>query len=235
MQKRQILVVGNDELTYNAIKKCMQNENTDICHMPSTTEALASFIKLDYSLVIMDIPMQETKELEMLRMMRVIKNTPVLAITVPLEPDQKVSLLRAGVDAYIERPLDVRVCIAQGNALIQRYLESKRELEVEQVLPFGAELLISPRYRQVFVDGKLISLTRKEFDLLYYLASHPGWVFSREMLYSHIWDVNPEIDGDNTVKTHIKKSPDKTYFGREKYIHNVWGIGYKFVQSCDEK
>ena len=124
--------------------------------------------------------------MELLKTMRCTNHTPILVLTAPLTSEEIITLLNAGADTYLEKPLNIEVCVAQANALMRLYIDSDINHEQHQPLIRGAELIISPRYRQVMVDGKPLGLSRKEFDLLHCLAAYPGQVFSREQIYSHI-------------------------------------------------
>lgn len=101
-------------------------------------------------------------------------------------------------------------------------------------LIFGTYLTIDPCCRQVYLHGESLSLTRKEFDLLYYLASNPGQVFSKEQLYHHVWHDFSALEGEDTVKTHIKTLRKKLGPVGKSCIQNIWGIGYKFVWTCSD-
>lgn len=223
------MIVENDSSICHAIKRYMQDENTDIYCAASAVEAIGRFMKEDYSLVIIDIHCME--EINMLYIMREVKKTPILVLAVPLESNEKIALFRAGADAYMEMPLDLGLCKAQANALIELYLQSDLNSARHMPLVFGTELLINPQYRKVLVSGKALSLTRKEFDLLHYLASHPGQVFSKEQLYRQIWQDDSILGGDDTVKTHIKTLRKKMGDMGKKCIQTIWGIGYKFTPS----
>ena len=96
------------------------------------------------------------------------------------------------------------ICAAQAKTLIQSYLEVNAEKETRGIIAYGTELLINSRYRQVIADGEPLALTRKEFDLLYCLASYPGQVFSLEHLYVHVWNDESAIAVDEIVKSQIK-------------------------------
>ena len=182
----------------------MWDENIDVFCMQFTANAISSFVKVDYSLVIVELHPSYGKEIDLVYMMQAMKNTPILAITNPLSSDEKVLLFRAGIGAYIEKPLDLSVCKAQANALIQLYAESNQKSVQSSPVVFGTKLMVNPQCRQVFVNGELLRLTRKEFDLLYYLASHPNQIFSKEQLFDCVWQYNSDIDGSATVKTHTE-------------------------------
>jgi DNA-binding winged helix-turn-helix (wHTH) protein len=95
-------------------------------------------------------------------------------------------------------------------------------------LAFGKDLVIDPNARTVYLKGRELSLTKKEFDLLFCLASNPGKVFSREQLYNHVWDDTSAYNVSGVVKTHISSLRQKMIGADAEYIKNIWGVGYKF-------
>ena len=95
----------------------------------------------------------------------------------------------------------------------------------------GKDLVIDPSTRQVFLKGKELNFTRKEFDLLFCLASNAGRVISREQLYEQVWSEDTAYDVDGLVKTHIKTLRKKLSESRTEYIKNVWGVGYRFSKE----
>jgi len=207
----------------------MENDNTDVCCTGSLAEALDSFIKQEYCLVIMDFPLPDLDCFELLHIMRETKHTPILVIAPPMQSESKVALFQAGANACIEKPLDITVCAAQSATLIQLYLDSGNELKKSYPLTFGTELIISPLYRQVIIDGIQIELTRTEFDLLFCLAQHCGQVWSRGQLYHYVWSDPLGMDGENTVRTHIGNLRKKLADAGKDYVQTIRGIGYKFV------
>ena len=118
--------------------------------------------------------------------------------------------------------------IAQANALIRFYMESEHTEKKYYTLTFGTELVINPLYRQVHLKGRSIQLTRREFDLLYLLASRPGQVFSREQLYRHIWNTDTEFGVGEAVRFQIKSLRKKLTRTGSNYIQSVREIGYCF-------
>lgn len=108
------------------------------------------------------------------------------------------------------------------------YIDLKPTEHSHYTLAFGKNFIIEPLKRQVIVHDRMIDLTRKEFDLLFCLASHPGQVLSREQLYSQIWDTDTAFDVDEIVKSHIKTLRKKLAGSDIDYIKNVWGVGYRF-------
>ena len=167
----------------------------------------------------------------MIRAMRSSKHTPILVLTNPLHPEKIVELLNAGADSYLEKPLNTDICVAQVNALIKRYIEEDINHNEHKPVIHGSEFMISPRYRQVMIDGEPLTLTRKEFDLLHCLANYPRQVFTCEQLYNHVWGGDATFAVDNAVKSQIKRLRKKLSQIGKNYIRNEWGVGYKFVLS----
>ena len=167
--------------------------------MTSSAEALASYLEENYCLVILDVQLSDTDSVGMLRAMHSAKHTPNLVLTDPLYPQEIVELLHAGADTCMENPLNMEVCAAQANALIKLYVEADINHNQHKPVVHGSELLISPRYRQVMVDGRHLALTKKEFDILHCLASRPGQIFSCEQLYDHVWGDSLAVAVDDIV------------------------------------
>lgn len=227
--KRQILVIDKDLTAGQAICDSLVDDITDACCMASAMEALASYMKNECCLVILDVQPTDANSMELLRTIRNTKHTPILALTDPLNSEDIVTLFRAGADACLEKPLDIEVCAAQANALINLYVESDINHNQHKPVVHGSEFIISPRYRQVMIDGKPLELTRREFDLLHCLASSPKQVFTCEQLYDHVWGDDSAIAVDNIVKSQIKRLRKKLSQIGKDYIQTEWGVGYKFV------
>lgn len=224
-------MVDKDLTMGQAICDSLLDDVTDTCCMTSAIEALADYMKNEYCLVILDIQSADTNNIELLRTIRNTKHTPILVLTDSLSPEDTITLFHAGADACLEKPVNISVCVAQAHALIQLYFDSDSRYENHSAISFGSELIISPRYRQVMVDGKNLDLTRKEFDLLHCLASYPRQVFTREQLYDHVWGDGAVGTVDDVVKSLVKRLRKKLSQIGKDYIRNEWGVGYKFVLS----
>ena len=229
MTRGRILFVGEDLTIFGGIKEYMESDNADICCMTSPAEALECFMKQEYCLVIIELDLQESPGLELLRTMRATKHTPILVLANYLGSEAKIALFQAGASAYMEKPIDVKVCVAQSVALIHLYLDSECDQKKFFPLAFGTDLIINPIYRQVMINNIPIKLTRTEFDLLICLAKHPGQVWSRSQLYHQVWADDLGSTGDNIVRTHIGNLRKKLADVGKDYIQNSRGIGYKFV------
>ena len=232
--KRRILVIDDDLAICRSIRDAMQDDYTDVCYTMSVSEALDAFAAYNYCLIIVGLRLSETDGIEMLHIIRQAKTTPILLLTEKLTENEKVPLFHAGANAVLEKPIDMSVCVAQANSLIQLYME-RTEAWTYHPLIFGTELMIDPTHRQVTVDGQHLTLTRKEFDLLLCLARHPGQVWSRTQLYSQVWDDNLGVSGENAVKSHIGNLRRKLADMGKDYIQTSWGVGYKFVPPAGNK
>jgi len=223
-----ILMMENDPIFGRSLQVLLQNENALVLCVESLEETLDAFFQCECSLVILNLQQLDVSHIKAVCTMRTAKTVPILAITNTVSPMQKVELFHAGIHAHIEKPTDADICIAQAKALIQLYgaeIVHKRQGEIT----FGTELIIQPSFRRSFVLGKPLELTRKEFDLLYFLAQYPYQVFSYEQLYFHVWKDDYIPGGENTVKVHIVSLRKKLTSIKNNCIQNVWGIGYKFV------
>ena len=228
MQKR-IFLISDDLIVFHSIQENMRDTQINICNTLSREDVLNCFSEQECCLAIIDVHLSKPTEMEILRAIREIRFMPILAITAELRPEEKVALLSAGADVCIEKSAGVSVYVAQANALIKLYMEINAGYKQRAFLSFGSELIISPRYRQVVIKGNPLVLTRKEFDLLHFLASNPKQVLSREEIYQHVWPDALEYGGEGTVKAHISTLLKKLAAVGEDYIENIWGVGYKFV------
>lgn len=128
-------------------------------------------------------------------------------------------------------PYTLDECLAQGQALIRLYEELLQQCNQDDELYFQDGLRINLVKRMVTFKGLPINLARKEFDILFCLASHPGQVLSREQLYSYVWDTETSFNVEEVVKSHIKTLRRKLSVCGNEYIENVWGVGYRFSQK----
>ena len=227
------MIVSNDPALCCSIQNEMENGTTEIHCAASVSSALSCITIGEYCLLIADLQLQGMDKLEMVRILRAMKNTPIMAIGDCLDADELINLYHSGADAYMEKPMDPRICAAQANALIDLYFRADGESRKRATLAFGSSLVISPRYRQVLIDGRQVNLTRKQFDLLLYLAQHHHQVFSAKQLYGQIWDGFFDLGGENTVTVHINILRKKMGPLGPKVIQTVRGFGYQFIPPPD--
>ena len=233
MVKRRLLVVSNDSELCRSIQNEMENDTTEIHCATSISLAVRYIVSGEYCLLITDLQLPGMDKLEMVRILRIMKYIPIMAIGDHLEADELIDLYRSGAEVYMEKPIDARICAAQAQALIDLSFRTDEESRKRATLAFGSSLVISPRYRQVLIDGKQINLTRKQFDLLLYLAQHRQQVFSVKQLYEQIWNDLFGLGVENTVTVHVNTLRKKMGSLGPKVIQTVRGFGYQFIPPPD--
>lgn len=226
---RRILIIEGVLNSCHSIQTRLANDCIDISCVSSVIDAMNFLTNQNYCLVILENTLPRISVIEMLKIIRHISHIPILLLTDSLSPSDKVSLFQAGANAIMEKLINMSVCIAQAEALMQLYSKATAEYRSRGIIEVGTDLTIIPKFRQVLMNGEPLQLTRKEYDLLLYFARHPYQVFSRGQLYSRIWCNSFVSEGDETVRVHIHTLRKKLGVSGKKYICNVWGVGYKFV------
>lgn len=226
--KKRVLIIDNDLDVCRQIKYSLQNETTDVYYALSVREGLKSFMEQHYCLVIMDIVLSETDGHELLTLMHQAKPIPILVLSSKPGNEDKLKAYHAGAHAYLEKPYELEECLAQAEALMRLYVELDGTKNRCYTLVFGKDLMIDPSRRSATLKGEPLELTKKEFELLFCLANHPGQVLSREQLYAHVWPDEREVNVDESVKNHIKNLRKKLTPSGKEYIKNVRGVGYRF-------
>ena len=190
---------------------------------------LAKALTKDYDLVILDLMLPGVDGFEICRQVRAEKNTPIIMVSAKKDDIDKIRGLGLGADDYMTKPFSPSELVARVKAHMARYerligsvMEENKVIEIRG-------LKIDTTARRVWINGEEKTFTTKEFDLLTFLASHPNHVYTKDELFSEIWDM--ESIGDiATVTVHIKKIREKIEFDTSKpqYIETIWGVGYRF-------
>ena len=183
----------------------------------------------DYDLVILDLMLPGVDGFEICRQVRAEKNTPLTMVSAKKDDIDKIRGLGLGADDYMTKPFSPSELVARVKAHMARYerlvgsaVEENKVIEIRG-------LKIDTTARRVWINGQEKAFTTKEFDLLTFLAAHPNHVYTKDELFSEIWDM--ESIGDiATVTVHIKKIREKIEFDTSKpqYIETIWGVGYRF-------
>lgn len=183
----------------------------------------------DYNLVILDLMLPGMDGFEICRKIRDGKNTPIIMVSAKKDDIDKIRGLGLGADDYMTKPFSPSELVARVKAHLARYerligsaAEANKIIEIRG-------LKIDTTARRVWVNGEEKPFTTKEFDLLTFLASHPNHVYTKDELFSEIWDM--ESIGDiATVTVHIKKIREKVEMdtSNPQYIETIWGVGYRF-------
>ncbi|MEH6942283.1 response regulator transcription factor [Bacillus sp. JJ722] len=228
----KILVVDDEERIRRLLKMYLEREDYVIEEAEDGNEALIKATTNDYDLILLDIMMPGKDGIEVCRELREKKSTPVIMLTAKGEEINRVQGFEVGTDDYIVKPFSPREVVLRVKALLRRssktsYIQTDTTTKDVIVLP---HLTIDNDAHRVMADGKEVSLTPKEYELLYFLAKAPDKVFDREQLLKEVWHY--EFFGDlRTVDTHVKRLREKLNRVSEeaaKMIVTVWGVGYKF-------
>ncbi|HWO75824.1 MAG TPA: response regulator transcription factor [Bacillus sp. (in: firmicutes)] len=231
-QDYTILVVDDEERIRRLLKMYLEREGFKIEEAQDGAEALTKAFATDYDLILLDLMMPEVDGIEVTRRLREKKSTPIIMLTAKGEEANRVQGFEVGTDDYIVKPFSPREVVLRVKALLRRaskttYLNT--ETSAKNVIVFP-HLTIDHDAHRVTADGKEVSLTPKEYELLYFLAKTPDKVYDREHLLKEVWQY--EFFGDlRTVDTHIKRLREKLSKVSEqaaKMIVTVWGVGYKF-------
>ena len=182
----------------------------------------------EYDIVLLDIMLPKLTGLEVCQQIREFSNMPIIMLTAKGDDMDKILGLEYGADDYITKPFNILEVKARIKAIIRR--NGKKEEEPEQVRRITTgDLSLDCDSRQVYIAGREINLTAKEFDVLELLVFNPSKVYSREVLLKTIW--GSDYPGDvRTVDVHIRRLREKIESnpGEPKYIHTKWGVGYYF-------
>ena len=228
----KILVVDDEERIRRLLKMYLEREGYIIEEAEDGNEALAKSLANDYDVILLDLMMPGKDGIEVCRELREKKATPVIMLTAKGEEVNRVQGFEVGTDDYIVKPFSPREVVLRVKALLRRSSKTsflQTETVTKDVIVFP-HLTIDNDAHRVLADGKEVSLTPKEYELLFFLSKSPDKVFDREQLLKEVWHY--EFFGDlRTVDTHVKRLREKLNKVSEqaaKMIITVWGVGYKF-------
>ena len=228
-----VLIVNHNIDEANAIKSRLASSTTNAVCAYTLEEALDAFSKTKFCLVVLDASMSASDDHNILKAMRETKTMPILVLSSHNDPTERIHAFNAGAHAYMGKPYSDEECLAQAHTLMQLYMDMNPQADLCYTLAFGNDLVIEPETRYVTLHGEELKLTRKEYDLLFWLASNPGKVYSYGQLYDHVWDEFAVGNVDDVVKYHIKSLRKKMTASNAEYIRNVWGIGYRFANETE--
>ena len=228
--REKILVVDDEQEIADLVALYLQGESFEVFSFYSAAEALECIRRESLDLAILDVMMPEMDGFQLCRIIREQYTYPVIMLTAKGEEIDKITGLTLGADDYITKPFSPSELVARVKGHIQRYqrLVGSREKPRPEILKVRG-LEIDRESRRVWVNGKEVNMTSKEYDLLLFLAEHPDTVFSKDRLFDHVWGMDAYGDV-STITVHIKHIRDKIELNpdRTQYIETVWGVGYKF-------
>ena len=235
--KNSVLIIDDDKELCALMKKCIEQENLSavIAHGGIEGLRLADENKNtnSLSLVILDVMMPDIDGFQVLKKIRETSNVPVLMLTAKSDEEDKVSGLRLGADDYLTKPFSINELMARVNSLIRRYTTLNPTTETDSEYIELSGMVIDKTNRIVSMNDHAVELTGKEFDLLVFLASNKGRVFTKKQIYTQVWEEEYAFD-DNNIMSFISKlrkkiepDPDHPF-----YILTIRGVGYRFNQEA---
>lgn len=233
MDKGRILIVEDDPNVSELVGLYLQREGFAVEYVDDGQKALDAIDKTPFDLVVLDLMLPSVDGLEVCRRVRRKSDLPIVMLTARGDDIDRILGLELGADDYLPKPFNPRELVARVKAILRRTRapEGKGGESPRTTLQFPG-LEIDLEARVVRVAGKEVSLTPKEFDLLWHLASHPDRTFSRPELLESVWGFDFYGD-DRTVDVHVKRLRRKIEPPGHpiRYIVTVWGVGYKFRVS----
>lgn len=226
-----ILVIDDDKELCALMKKCVEHEGLSAIAANGGMEGLrlAEEYKASLSLVILDVMMPDLDGFQVLQKIREVSNVPVLMLTAKSDEEDKVSGLRLGADDYLTKPFGINELMARVNSLIRRYTTLNPVAGSEAATMLLKDMVIDKVNRTVTLQNLPVELTGKEFDLLVFLASNKGRVFTKKQIYTQVWAEEYAFD-DSNIMSFISKLRKKIEPNPEQpfYIQTVRGVGYRF-------
>lgn len=234
-----VLVVDDDRIVRDVLSRYLAREGFAVSCAADGKAGLDAVAAEDPDLILLDLMLPRMDGFEVFRRLRANGATPaVIMITARGKETDRVVGLESGADDYVAKPFSPREVVARVRAVLRRIGEGERSDRAEEGTPEALhwtpklnfdDLEIDPGAREVLVRGEVVALTPREFELLYFFASHPRIAFSRAQLLDQLWDV--AFDGDSsTVTVHMRRlrekiEPDPSAPSR---LVTVWGAGYRF-------
>lgn len=223
MEKLKLMIADDESRMRKLIKDFLIRDNYDVLEASDGKEALDLFYKhKDLSLVILDVMMPHINGFDVCEEMRETSSIPIIMLTAKGEERDELQGFKVGADEYISKPFSPKILVARVSALLKRSNNSKSQ---EDIMDIGG-IIINKTAHTVTIDGAVVELSFKEFELLVYFAKNQGVALNRGKILNNVW--NYDYFGDaRTIDTHVKKLRSKLG-DKGAYIKTIWGIGYKF-------
>ena len=243
VKKQRILVVDDEPNIREVVELYLKREGFAVDVAADGEAALEILERRLPDLIVLDLMMPKLGGLELTRILREaagqsegghstdVGNIPIIMLTAKGEEDDKIYGLETGADDYITKPFSPRELVTRVKVVLRRAGDKGADEEKAGPLQIR-ELVVDPAARSVTMRGNSVTLTVKEFDLLWFLANNPAQVFTRDQLLDKVWGYNFYGDA-STVTVHVRRLREKIEANptRPSYILTVWGVGYKFTDQ----
>ncbi len=226
MLKEKILVVDDEKNICDLLRMYLEKEGYEVVLAHNGIDAVNIFRQENPDLVLLDIMLPQLDGWQVCREIRKTSEKPIIMLTAKDEVFDKVLGLELGADDYVTKPFDTKEIVARIKAVLRRTANTVKEDDMKEVK--YDKLTVNLTNYQLTVDGEVIDTPPKELELIYYLASNPDRVFTRDQLLDDVWGF--DYFGDSrTVDVHIKRLRDKLKgVSTEWELRTIWSVGYKF-------
>ena len=224
----KVLVVDDEQPIVDAVAYNLRKEGYQTVTAGNAEQCMDVAKRENPDLVVLDVMLPSASGFDVCRMLRRQSNVPIIMLTAKVEETDRIVGLELGADDYITKPFSMRELLARVKTVLRRSGFRSPEVPDEVVTVQGIK--VDPRRHEVSVDGNAISLSPKEFDLLFFLARHPGQVFSRQLLLDNVWGIDAYVE-DRTVDVHIRWLREKVERdpSHPERLMTVRGVGYKLA------
>lgn len=232
----KIMLVDDEESIKRVIEEIVIKEGYQFCYAANGETALKMFRKENPSLVILDVMLPETDGFQLCKIIRETSIIPIIILSAKGDVVDKSVGFMMGADDYVSKPFSpvelsfrIKALLRRSNNYANCISPDLKPAESDQVKIIEGDLEINPNEYEVRIQGKKVELTPKEFELLSYMASRPGQVFTRDQICNKLW--REEYSGDpGSITVFIRRIREKIEENpaRPQYIVTVWGVGYKF-------
>ncbi len=226
----KVLVVDDEKLIIKGIRFALEQDGYVVDEAYDGEEALEKIKANKYSIILLDLMLPKLSGLEVCQQVRGFSNVPIIMLTAKGEDMDKILGLDYGADDYITKPFNILEVKARMKAILRRAVnQEKAQEEASGNVVISGDLKIDVDNHRVYAAGKEINLTSKEFDVLYYLVTHPGKVYGRAKLLELIW--GKDFPGDErTVDVHVRRLRERIEPNPSEpiYVQTKWGVGYYY-------
>lgn len=229
---KRVLVVDDEKLIVKGIRFSLEHEDFEVECAYDGEEALEKVKEKPFDIILLDVMLPKLTGFEVCQQIREFSDVPIIMLTAKGDDMDKILGLEYGADDYITKPFNILEVKARIKAIIRRSGRSgqkKDEHKNEQIQTENEAVRLDKDGRRAFIEGREVSLTAKEFELLEFLMNHPNKIYSRDKLLHEVWGA--DYPGDvRTVDVHIRRMREKieTNPSEPKYLHTKWGVGYYF-------
>ena len=225
---KKVLVVDDEKLIVKGIRFSLEQDGMEVECAYDGEEALKLATENSYDMILLDLMLPKMDGFEVCQRIRDFSNVPIVMLTAKGDDMDKILGLEYGADDYITKPFNILEVKARIKAIMRRTGSKEPEPAKEKVIESG-DLKLDLESRRLFILGREINLTAREFELLELFVTNPNKVFSREKLLSIVWGA--DYPGDvRTVDVHVRRLREKIEANpsEPKYVHTKWGVGYYY-------